>query len=143
MKPIGYWLNRTDQALTAAMNGLLAESGLTRLAWQFLNVVQDTPEAADTEVLTVLAANADAADLTAAVETLLADGWLTRPAPGRLALTDTGRARHARAAERVDAFRELSLTGITHEEYRTAVTVLERMTGNVEDGPDGSRTVRG
>ena len=143
MKPIGYWLNRTDKAFTVAMNGLLAESGLTRLAWQVLNVVQGTPEAADAEVRTVLAANADAADLTAAVEALLADGWVTRPAPGRLTLTDIGRVRLVGAAERVGAFRELSLEGITHAEYRTAVTVLERMTHNVEGGPGDSRAGRG
>ncbi|MFD0351427.1 hypothetical protein ACFQ0M_45985 [Kitasatospora aburaviensis] len=58
MKPIGYWLNRTDQALTATMNALLAEYGLTRLAWQVLNVVEDDPQATDTAVRTVLAANA-------------------------------------------------------------------------------------
>ncbi|OIJ85496.1 hypothetical protein [Streptomyces colonosanans] len=143
MKPIGYWVNRTDKALTTAMNSLLAESGLTRLAWQALNVVKGTPEVTDTEVLTVLAANADAADLTAAVETLLADGWVIRPAPGRLALTDIGRARLAGAVEQVAAFRELSLVGITRDEYRNAVTVLERMTRNVEGGPGDSRAERG
>ncbi|MGW3494386.1 MarR family winged helix-turn-helix transcriptional regulator [Streptomyces sp. NPDC001020] len=125
------------------MNGLLAECGLTRLAWQVLNVVQGTPEVTDTEVLTVLAANADAADLAAAVETLLRHGWLTRPAPGRLALTDAGRERLTGAVERVDAFRELSLTGITHEEYRITVAVLERMTHNVQRGPGDGRAERG
>ncbi|MFD0276395.1 MarR family winged helix-turn-helix transcriptional regulator [Kitasatospora sp. NPDC127111] len=135
MKPIGYWLNRTDQAFTTAMNTLLADAGLTRLSWQVLNVVQDTPDATDHDVLTVLAANAEPAELTAAVEAVLADGWADRPAPGRLALTDHGRTRLARAGEQVDAFRESVLTGITHEEYRTAVTVLERMTRNVESAP--------
>ncbi|MFC7640513.1 hypothetical protein ACFQX6_05420 [Streptosporangium lutulentum] len=42
MKPIGYWLNRTDEALTHHMNGMLNEFGLTRIAWQVLNVVEDT-----------------------------------------------------------------------------------------------------
>lgn len=83
-------------------------------------------------VLTVLAANAEAGELTAAIETLLADRWTARPAPARLALTDDGRARLAEVAERVAAFRDLSTTGISSEEYRTAVTVLERMTHNLE-----------
>ncbi|MFD7454949.1 MarR family winged helix-turn-helix transcriptional regulator [Kitasatospora sp. NPDC059827] len=134
MKPIGYWLNRADKALSTYMNSMLAEFGLTRLAWQVLNVVGDDPQATDTDVLTVLAANADAAALTGAVETAIANGWAARPEPGRLALTDDGRLRLAEAAERVDAFRELSTAGITHEEYRIAVTVLERMTHNLEGG---------
>ncbi|WP_331767521.1 MarR family winged helix-turn-helix transcriptional regulator [Embleya sp. NBC_00896] len=131
MKPIGYWLNRTDKALTGYMNAMLSEFGLTRLAWQVLNVIEDNPQAGDTDVRTVLAANAGVADLTAAIETVLADGWATRPEPTRLALTDDGRARLAKVAERVDAFRDLSTTGITREEYHTAVTVLERMTHNL------------
>jgi len=134
MKPIGYWLNRTDKAITGHMNAMLAEFGLTRIAWQVLNVVEDNPQATDTDVLTVLAANAEVSELTATIETVIADGWLARPEPARLTLTDDGRTRLAEVAERVDAFRDLSMTGISHEEYRIAVTVLESMTRNLETG---------
>lgn len=134
MKPIGYWLNRTDKALTGRMDAVLAEFGLTRTAWQVLNVVREDPRATDSAVRAFLAANADSDGLTAAIETVIAGGWVTRPAPARLALTDDGRARLAAAAERIDAFRESSTAGITPEEYRTAVTVLERITANVESG---------
>ncbi|MEU8927076.1 MarR family winged helix-turn-helix transcriptional regulator [Kitasatospora sp. NPDC048545] len=136
VKPIGYWLNRTDKALTTSMNAVLAEFGLTRPAWQVLNVVGDDPQATDTGVLTVLAANADVTTLTEAIGTAVADGWAIRPEPGRVALTDDGRARLAEVGERVDAFRELSTAGITGEEYRLAVTVLERMTYNLENGAE-------
>ncbi|MER6251628.1 MarR family winged helix-turn-helix transcriptional regulator [Streptomyces sp. NPDC001584] len=138
MKPIGYWLNRTDQALTASMDALLADFGLTRLGWQVLGVVKDDPQATDTAVLTALAANADVPALTSAVTSVLAGGWVTRPQPDHLALTDGGRARLAEVARRVDAFRERSATGITHEEYVTAVTVLERMTRNLTEPREGS-----
>ncbi|MBT2382404.1 MarR family winged helix-turn-helix transcriptional regulator [Streptomyces sp. ISL-11] len=136
MKPIGYWLNRTDTALTGRMDAMLAEFGLTRLAWQVLKVVDDRPQATDPDVLTVLAANAGSSALTAAIETVLADGWLTRPAPARLTLTDDGRTRLAEAAARVGAFRDLAATGISREEYRVAVTVLERMTHNLTTSYD-------
>lgn len=135
MKPIGYWLNRTDQALTASMNAMLDAYGLTRLAWQVLNAVKDSPQATDTDILTTLAAHADDAHVTAAIDTLLTDGWATRPSPTRLTLTDDGRARLTEVAERVAAFRDLSTTGISHEEYRNAVTVLERITHNLETAP--------
>ncbi|WP_214412169.1 MarR family winged helix-turn-helix transcriptional regulator [Sphaerisporangium fuscum] len=132
MKPIGYWLNRADHALTRYMNDMLQEFGLTRLAWQVLNVVQDTPDVTDAEVLAVLAANADASTLTAAIDAVLAAGWATRPAPARLTLTPQGIEHLSEVAQRVGAFRELSMTGISPEEYRTAVSVLERMTRNLE-----------
>ncbi|WP_031067479.1 MarR family winged helix-turn-helix transcriptional regulator [Streptomyces sp. NRRL WC-3742] len=132
MKPIGYWLNRTDQAITHHMNGVLAEYGLTRTTWQVLNVLRDTPEATDTAVLAALAPNADRPTLTAAIDTTLTHAWTTRPTPGHLTLTPAGRDHLSTVATRVAAFRDLSLTGITPEDYRTTVTVLERMTLNLE-----------
>ncbi|MEU1307971.1 MarR family winged helix-turn-helix transcriptional regulator [Streptomyces cinnamoneus] len=132
MKPIGYWLNRTDKALTRCMDEMLGEFGLTRVAWQVLNVVDAAAETTDAEVLSALAANADVSTLTAAIEAVLADGWAVRCGSGRLALTADGRQRLAAAAERVDAFRELCTAGISPDEYRTAVLVLERMTHNLE-----------
>ncbi|WP_406114748.1 hypothetical protein [Kitasatospora purpeofusca] len=89
MKPIDYWLNRTDLALTTTMN-------------------------------TVAAA--------------LAVGWAVRPATEYLALTEDGHAHLAGVGERVAAFREASAAGISPEEYRAAVGVLEQMTLNLESG---------
>ncbi|MDT0468013.1 MarR family winged helix-turn-helix transcriptional regulator [Streptomyces gibsoniae] len=132
MKPIGYWLNRTDRALTRSMDATLEEFGLTRIAWQVLNTLRETPGSADADVLEALSANADAHALTTAVDTVLADGWAMRPAPGRLALSDGGGERLAAVAQRVDAFRAMAMTGITPDEFRAAVLVLERMTHNVE-----------
>ncbi|MFJ3879200.1 MarR family winged helix-turn-helix transcriptional regulator [Streptomyces sp. NPDC090077] len=131
MKPIGYWLNRTDRALTTAMDALLAESGLTRLGWQVLNVLRDDPAAGDAAVRTALAANAPPAALDSAIAAVLDGGWAARPEPDRLVLTAGGRARLERVAQRVDAFRERAAAGISPEEYRTAVGVLERMTRNL------------
>ncbi|WP_051853718.1 MarR family winged helix-turn-helix transcriptional regulator [Streptomyces sp. NRRL S-146] len=143
MKPIGYWLNRTDQAITRYMNGMLQEFGLTRVAWQVLNVVHDTPEATDVDVRSALSANADIHTLTAAVETVLADGWASRPAPERLTLTRSGRRRLNEVAERVATFRDLSTSGISPDEYRTAVLVLERMALNLETATGADLTGQG
>ncbi|MCX5211964.1 MarR family transcriptional regulator [Kitasatospora sp. NBC_00240] len=138
MKPVGYWLNRTDAALTRYVDGMLAADGLSRLGWQVLNVIEDDPEATDTSVLTVLAANGEAAVLAATVESLVTGGWAARPAPGRLALTDDGRTRFARAAVRAGAFRKEATAGVTDEEYRIAVTVLERIARNAEAAADAA-----
>ncbi|MFF8376285.1 MarR family winged helix-turn-helix transcriptional regulator [Streptomyces sp. NPDC015661] len=133
-KPIGFLLNRTDEALTRVMDGTLGEFGLTRLAWQVLNVVEDGDGTTDAEVLSVLSANADAPALTAAIDTAVTGGWVSRPAPGRLALTPDGTRRLTEVGTRVAAFRARSVEGISPEEYGTAVRVLERMIENLE-GP--------
>ncbi|MFF5014804.1 MarR family winged helix-turn-helix transcriptional regulator [Streptomyces sp. NPDC001165] len=140
MKPIGYWLNRTDQALTRQMDALLTEYGLSRLTWQVLNVVRDAPGAADTEVHAALGANADTIALSAAIRTVVTDGWATRPATGLLTLTAQGDARLAAVTERVAFFREAVIAGISLEEYGTAVRVLERMTRNLEGTPVAAST---
>lgn len=132
MKPIGYWLNRTDRALTVSMDRMLAGFGLTRIVWQVLNVIGDAAEATDAHVLSSLAANADAPTLSAAIDTALADGWAARTARGSLRHTPGGRARLAEVAGRVQEFRDGSTAGISPDEYRTAVGVLERMTRNLE-----------
>ncbi|MFI9235861.1 MarR family winged helix-turn-helix transcriptional regulator [Streptomyces sp. NPDC053079] len=137
MKPIGYWLNRTDQALTRHMNDMLAQFGLTRTAWQVLNVLHDTGPTTDTDVHTTLRANAGTPALTTAIDTVLTDGWATRPCPHHLALTPEGHQRLGSVAERVEAFRALATTGIPPQEYRTAVHVLQRMTHNLEGAPTG------
>ncbi|MEU5052079.1 MarR family winged helix-turn-helix transcriptional regulator [Streptomyces sp. NPDC021096] len=137
MKPIGYWLNRTDQALTRHMNDMLAQFGLTRTTWQVLNVLHDTGPTTDTDVLTTLRANADTPALTTAIDTVLADGWATRPSPHHLALTPEGHRHLTHVAEHVEAFRTLATTGISPEEYRTAVDVLQRMTHNLEPATTG------
>ncbi|MFF9847654.1 MarR family winged helix-turn-helix transcriptional regulator [Streptomyces litmocidini] len=135
-QPIGYLLNRTDEALTRVMDGTLGEFGLTRVAWQVLNVVEGGGDdgTTDAEVLSTLSANADVTTLTTAIDTVLADGWTSRPAPGRLALTPDGARRLTEVATHVAAFRARSVEGITTEEYGTAVHVLERMIENLE-GP--------
>ncbi|MFG2290122.1 MarR family winged helix-turn-helix transcriptional regulator [Streptomyces sp. NPDC048595] len=141
MKPIGFWLNRTDQALTRYMNDMLEEFDLTRIAWQILNVIADAPETtvADAEVLSALSANADTHTLTAAVDTVLTGGWARRPGPDRLSLTRSGRQRLTEVAERVETFRDLSTRGISPDEYRTAVLVLERMAHNLETATGADR----
>lgn len=132
MKPIGYWLNRADRAFTTHMDAVLTDFGLTRIAWQVLNVVADTPDVTDADIHTVLAANADRATLDTVIATTLTGDWTTRPETGRLAITSHGRRRLADVGDRVAVFRAQSMHGITEEEYRTAVSVLERMTLNVE-----------
>lgn len=130
MKPIGYWLNRTDSAITRYMDAMLDDFGLTRVVWQVLNVIKD--ESSDTEVFSLLQANADVPTLQAAIETALTNQWATRPDPGQLRLTPSGRTHMAQVAERVEAFREHSMAGISQADYRTTISVLERITHNLE-----------
>ncbi|WP_228784381.1 hypothetical protein [Nocardia cyriacigeorgica] len=116
------------------MDTVLCEFGITRLTWQVLNVIADgAAYTTDAHIHTVLAANANRSALDAAIAATLAGHWATRPEPGQIAMTDHGRQHLTRVGDRVADFRTLSMHGITADEYHTAVSVLERMTLNVEN----------
>jgi DNA-binding MarR family transcriptional regulator len=131
-QPIGYWLNRTDQAITTAMNHLLEQDGITRVGWQLLNVLNRGDAVAQSEVYAVMQANADAETLRATIEQLIAKGWVVRTERAQeLALTDEGRRELARIRRRIGEFRQQSLQGVSEDDYRTMIAVLERIISNL------------
>lgn len=136
-QPIGFWLNRADEALTNRMNEILQTHGLTRVGWQVLNVLQTDAGLPETQVYEVLRANASRTTLVDTLADLVAKGWVIRrhdqhnPAEPSLKLTEAGRAHHALVQEPITQFRLQSLHGITTEEYQLAISVLERIIQNV------------
>lgn len=116
-KPIGFWLKHLHNLLEDGLTRVLADHGLTRRHWQALNTSRHGEEA-----LEVFDGAAEArADL-------VARGWIT--ADGTL--TDEGRAARTEIAERVRRFRELSVAGLTEDQYADAVRVLATMAANLE-----------
>ena len=136
-QPIGYWLNRTDQAITKRMNDILQTDGITRVGWQVLNVLQPSAGASEAEVSGILQANAPQAMLTNTIKNLVVKGWIMRAerepnALPTMQLTDAGRAAHKRIHERIAQFRQQSMQGISTDEYQTVIRVLELMAQNLE-----------
>src|SRR5262249_60219777 len=58
--------------------------------------------------------------------------WLTQDDTGRYALTPAGHAAHAAVQEKVHGIRSTFLTGLTEQDYRGTVRILQRMTENLE-----------
>jgi hypothetical protein len=106
--PIGYWLKRLDRAIDGALDATLAAEDLTRRHWQTMNFLHEGPS-----------------DAPALAEAL-------RPFWGQGALTAAGTATRAKLAEQVDVTRRRLVDGVTREEYRATVKVLQRMTANLE-----------
>lgn len=133
-QPIGYWLNRCDRAITNAMNSRLALHGANRFDWQVLNVVAKNGTVSESHLYEFLRANADRPILTASVEMLLSQGYLRRTGtnPDEWRLTEQGNVFRQQLSEQGTAFRNESLRGISDEEYRTTISVLQRMTQNLE-----------
>lgn len=131
---LGYWLKRLDNLIEATQERTFAEEKLTRRQWQILHVLSESPQ--------------DAARLTDAVRPFLGHGattldevtgelgrrgWLARDEAGRYALTEAGQAGHAAVEEQLDElFRSTFLAGLTQDDYRRTIRILQQMAENLE-----------
>ena len=123
-KPIGWWLKELDRLLESSFEEVLAADGLTRRQWQALNA------AAGPESIAVALApfvSGDPGELSAAVDTLTARGWLVDEQ-----LTAAGRAGLEDLATKVRAQRERVTAGITGAEYIATIAVLRKMADNLK-----------
>jgi DNA-binding MarR family transcriptional regulator len=135
--PIGYWLKRLDRAIDGALDPTLAAEDLSRRHWQTMNFLHQGPS--------------DAPALAEALRPFWGEGAITLDEVlrdlerralvandgGRYALTAAGAATRAKLADQVDATRRRLVGGVTREEYRATVAVLQRMTANLEGAPAG------
>ncbi|MFJ8910699.1 MarR family winged helix-turn-helix transcriptional regulator [Amycolatopsis sp. NPDC102389] len=113
MKPIGFWFIHLHQALESSLDRVLAADSLTRRHWQVLN-------SADSEALKPFGG------VKETIADLRTRGWIDEDG-----LTEAGRAAHARLKAKVGEFRSRATEGISDDEYRATVGVLERMAANL------------
>lgn len=131
--PIGYWLKHLDRLIESDLDRVLASESLGRRHWQVLNALHTEPGTVadlDRRLAPFLEEGEDT--VAPVVERLRQSGWVR--GRGDLELTAAGREEHELLLARVrDSRRRLS-HGISDEEYRAAVDVLERMSANLEQG---------
>ncbi|WP_159944463.1 MULTISPECIES: MarR family winged helix-turn-helix transcriptional regulator [unclassified Nocardiopsis] len=129
--PIGYWLKHLDRLIENDLDRVLASEDLGRRHWQVLNSLHTDPGTIadlDDRLTPFLDEGEDT--VAPVVEQLRERGWVE--GEGSLRLTPEGRTRHEALFTRVREARERISRGISEEEYRTAVDVLERMSANLE-----------
>ena len=132
-RPIGYWLKHLDRLIEAALERAFAEHKLTRRHWQIMNVLRESPQqqAGLTEATRPFW-GPGAITLDEVTSELTRRGWLTQDDTGRYALTPAGQAGHAAVEQKVHGIRSTFLTGLTEQDYRGTVRVLQRMAENLE-----------
>lgn len=133
--PIGYWLKHLDRLIENDFDRTLATEALSRRHWQVLHSLHQEPGTlADLDHR--LAAFLDESETSAApaVEELRRRGWLEGLVA--LDLTAAGRRAHDDLFAKVRSSRERISRGISAEEYKRTVDVLERMSANLEAGPE-------
>jgi len=132
-RPIGHWLKRADELLTARIDEAQRENGLTRLGWQALNVVRDADGVEPALVAETLAPFAPAVEVTGVLVALRERG-LIEETEGRVRLSASGVEVYDRALASQRAIRARAFAGIEPGEYETTMSVLRRLVENLEGG---------
>ncbi|SIO84707.1 MarR family transcriptional regulator [Nocardiopsis sp. JB363] len=131
--PIGYWIKHLDRLIESDLDRVLSADSLGRRSWQVLSSLHR--EAAtllqlDQRLLPFL--EEDETTVGPAVETLRRRGWVSGMVS--MELTEEGVRAHDALLEHVKGTRARLTAGISDQEYRATVDVLERMSANLEQG---------
>lgn len=135
-RPIGYWLKLVDRLIDEQFASTLDEHGVTRRQWQLLSVLSrgaSTIEQLDEAIAPFLSADPVGAASESSAEhlsELIESGWVAATPVG-YETTERGQGAYGRLAEVVGQNRTRIANGITEEEYRSTVDVLERMARNL------------
>jgi DNA-binding MarR family transcriptional regulator len=131
-RPIGFWLKLVDRLIDERFAETLDEHGVTRRQWQLLTVLSRgtaTLEQLDLAVAPFLEPGSTESSAEHLSE-LIESGWVDATASG-YETTERGQGAYERLAEVVSANRAKASEGITEEEYRDTIDVLERLAINL------------
>ncbi|MFE1288192.1 MarR family winged helix-turn-helix transcriptional regulator [Streptomyces sp. NPDC058751] len=132
-QPIGYWSWAAHKAVVTRIRAALAGIGTTQPQWWVLAQVAaaGTVKTRD-EVSRLLRGYLDAGPeaMESEIDTVIAQGWITEDAGGRLGVTAEGRAFYEKAAALQDELWTERHAGVPDEEYLTTLKVLQRFIHN-------------
>lgn len=131
--PIGYWVKKVDELLTARIDEVQEANGLSRTQWQILNVLYETSSASRDQIIDVLSPFGNADTLGSAITSLVNRGLVEEDEfeAGTLRLTAQGRDLHATALEAQQKLRLQAVRGIGEADYVTTVRVLQQIVTNL------------
>ena len=134
--PIGFWLKKVDQLLTDRINQIQANNGVSRLEWQTLSTLFEREGISQEDLHTVLAPFTDISTLSNILARFAEMKWLdiSNNDKGTIIfhLNNEGRERHQRVFQAQQEARELTMKGITAEDYLIVIRTLQQIATNLE-----------
>lgn len=146
-RPIGFWLKLVDGLIEASFDEVLVAADVSRRHWQVLNLLAAGGGATLADLDASVAPFLSAAEPTVlpVVADLRTRGWLEHGPDALLSgallpsealrLSEAGRHAHARLHDAVAASRQRVTAGLTAEQYRATVDVLQQMAVNLGWAP--------
>lgn len=128
--PIGYYLKKVDQLLTAGINAILTEFDISRTHWQILNCISESANSSQQEIRQLLEPFADPSSLDDCISQLIKRGLVV--AGVQLSLTGRGETVYQSSLQKQKAFREKVMKNVSKQEYLQIITTLEKIIENLE-----------
>ncbi len=136
--PIGYWIKRADEALTARIDEAQSANGLSRTGWQILNALHDAGSMTREHITQLLHPFASAGAFAEQIAHLAERGLIEGEGDTTAyRLTDRGRQVHADALATQREIRWRAVQGVSEADYLTAIRVLQRIVENLSEGSTG------
>ena len=132
-QPIGYWAWAAYKAVVTRIRGALAEKGTTQPQWWVLAQVARADHAKTrSEVSQILGGYLDVGEIALAeeIDATIAHGWINENASGRLSITAAGKEFFDEVAALQQELWAERHAGVSDEEYRTTLKVLQRFIHN-------------
>ncbi|GAA5063196.1 MarR family winged helix-turn-helix transcriptional regulator [Streptomyces similanensis] len=134
-QPIGYWSWAAYKAVIARTRAALAGIGTTQPQWWALAQVAGADSVKSRDVVSRILRNyldTGPETMESEIDTIIAQGWITENAEGRLGTTAEGRAFYDKAAALQDQLWAERHADISDEEYLTTLKVLQRFIHNTD-----------
>lgn len=133
--PIGYWIKRADEALTARIDEAQAANGLSRTGWQILHALHEAGSMTHEQLAELLRPFAGTESLAEQIAHLAGRGLIeSERDTTAYRLTDRGRQVHADALASKREIRWRAVQGVSEADYLTAMRVLQRIAENLSEG---------
>lgn len=134
---LGHWVKIVDHAMTMQMNRLLAPCDLTRGSWYVLYHVNENRGISQRKLQDIL--GVESGSLAILVDKLVRKGWLQRSSSEEdrrakfLRMTPKGEAHWSGVPDVLGILRPRAMRGITTREAEAAVSVLRKVSDNLEE----------
>lgn len=131
--PIGYWLKKADEVITARINAAQQTNGLSRTDWQVLNFLHQVGSVNLEKLAEPMRPFADVSALADVVFRLTARGLIEEEGTATIdyRLTDQGRRMHETALILQKEVRQQAIYGVSEVDYTTTVRVLQQLVENL------------
>lgn len=130
-KPIGWYLKEADQQITSFMNDVFKDLSVTRFHWMVLRNVAERGRINTWQFYQEVKSFVTVQEFGEIIQSMADRGWVVISSDDSCTLTAAGEEAYGQLAALQKERSALMMRGISEEEYRLTVSVLNRIIENI------------